>query len=350
MTNKTLAYYMGRTFLYCQKIGINMSKFRFRQHRSDEMAHYAKDCWDAEILMSYGWTECVGHADRECYDLRQHELATEVRLQAEHVYKEPKIEKTIEIKVNRKAIGLKYKKEAHTLIEYLNQLTIQNAENLKKEINKKQKVSVELTIIPQEKKEDQDKKSSKAPPIIEEQKLEKKEFEITDEMLEIKEKETKIFVKSYWPPVIEPSFGIGRILYALLEHNIWYRENDENRIVLSLKPRIAPVKVSIFPLSNKNELMLQAKQIHKILKQHNILSRIDNSGANIGKKYARSDEMGTPFNVTVDFETKNDRKVTIRERDSTKQIRVLIHDAPILLRDLSLETITWDQAFNQYNQ
>jgi len=169
-------------------------------------------------------------------------------------------------------------------------------------------------------------------------------------MLEIKEKETKIFVKSYWPPVIEPSFGIGRILYALLEHNIWYRENDENRIVLSLKPRIAPVKVSIFPLSNKNELMLQAKQIHKILKQHNILSRIDNSGANIGKKYARSDEMGTPFNVTVDFETKNDRKVTIRERDSTKQIRVLIHDAPILLRDLSLETITWDQAFNQYNQ
>jgi len=93
MTNKTLAYYMGRTFLYCQKIGINMSKFRFRQHRSDEMAHYAKDCWDAEILMSYGWTECVGHADRECYDLRQHELATEVRLQAEHVYKEPKIEK-----------------------------------------------------------------------------------------------------------------------------------------------------------------------------------------------------------------------------------------------------------------
>jgi len=169
-------------------------------------------------------------------------------------------------------------------------------------------------------------------------------------MFEVKEKETKIFVETYLPCVIEPSFGIGRIMYALIEHNVWCRENDENRVVLSLRPRIASVKASIFPLSNKEELMTQANQIHKKLKERNISSRIDNTGASIGKKYARSDEMGIPFNVTIDFDTKNDKKVTIRERDSTKQIRVSIDDVPRILHDLSFEIVTWNIVFDQYQQ
>lgn len=60
---------MSRTYMFMMKVGIDGSKLRFRQHLKTEMAHYAKECWDAEILLSYGWTECVGHADRACFDL-----------------------------------------------------------------------------------------------------------------------------------------------------------------------------------------------------------------------------------------------------------------------------------------
>lgn len=60
---------MSRTYMFLMKIGIDSEKLRFRQHLKTEMAHYAKECWDAEILLSYGWTECVGHADRACFDL-----------------------------------------------------------------------------------------------------------------------------------------------------------------------------------------------------------------------------------------------------------------------------------------
>uniref|UniRef100_A0A914PP72 Glycine--tRNA ligase n=1 Tax=Panagrolaimus davidi TaxID=227884 RepID=A0A914PP72_9BILA len=64
INNQTLGYYMARTFLYLISVGIDPERLRFRQHMGNEMAHYAQDCWDAEILTSYGWIECVGHADR----------------------------------------------------------------------------------------------------------------------------------------------------------------------------------------------------------------------------------------------------------------------------------------------
>ena len=64
INNETLAYFMARTFLWAHKIGVHADKMRFRQHLKTEMAHYAADCWDLEIKMSYGWIECVGHADR----------------------------------------------------------------------------------------------------------------------------------------------------------------------------------------------------------------------------------------------------------------------------------------------
>lgn len=76
VANETLGYYMARIYQYLLKIGINPKKLRFRQHLSNEMAHYACDCWDAECLTSYGWIECVGCADRSAYDLGQHTKAS----------------------------------------------------------------------------------------------------------------------------------------------------------------------------------------------------------------------------------------------------------------------------------
>lgn len=76
VNNETLGYFMTRTQLWCEKIGVDPARMRFRQHLKTEMAHYAADCWDLEILMSYGWIECAGHADRDCYDLKQHSKHT----------------------------------------------------------------------------------------------------------------------------------------------------------------------------------------------------------------------------------------------------------------------------------
>jgi glycyl-tRNA synthetase len=76
INNQTLAYFMARTHSFMVKIGVDPTRMRFRQHLRTEMAHYAADCWDLEIHMSYGWIECVGHADRSCYDLEQHSKKT----------------------------------------------------------------------------------------------------------------------------------------------------------------------------------------------------------------------------------------------------------------------------------
>ena len=82
VNNETLAYFMARTQLFMEKIGMDPSRLRFRQHLTTEMAHYACDCWDLEIQSSYGWVECVGHADRACYDLAVHSKATKTPMVA----------------------------------------------------------------------------------------------------------------------------------------------------------------------------------------------------------------------------------------------------------------------------
>ncbi|KAK6035130.1 putative glycine--tRNA ligase [Cooperia oncophora] len=80
VANETLGYYMARVHMYLVKVGVDPRRLRFRQHLGNEMAHYAQDCWDAEILTSYGWIECVGNADRSCYDLTQHSKATNTKV------------------------------------------------------------------------------------------------------------------------------------------------------------------------------------------------------------------------------------------------------------------------------
>ena len=87
----TVGYFMGWTMDFLISVGINPSGLRFRQHESTEMAHYAQDCWDAEILGSYGWIECVGIAHRGCYDLTAHENATGQRLRGWRTFDEPKV-------------------------------------------------------------------------------------------------------------------------------------------------------------------------------------------------------------------------------------------------------------------
>ncbi|MFA6305310.1 MAG: glycine--tRNA ligase [Candidatus Gracilibacteria bacterium] len=129
--------------------------------------------------------------------------------------------------------------------------------------------------------------------------------------------------EKYIPHVIEPSFGADRtLLITLIDAYDEDEVDGEKRTVMRFNPKIAPVKAAIFPLMKKDELTGIAKEIYNTLKKKFDIE-YDDSGA-IGKRYRRQDEIGTPFCVTVDYDTIKDQTVTIRERDSMKQERVKI--------------------------
>lgn len=117
--NQTLAYYVARTQLFLLSVGIRAEGLRFRQHLSTEMAHYACDCWDAEILMSSGWVECVGHADRACYDLKVHSKKSKVELVAAHKFAEPQEMEVAAPTMNKGLMGRQFKKENSVVQEAL---------------------------------------------------------------------------------------------------------------------------------------------------------------------------------------------------------------------------------------
>ena len=159
--------------------------------------------------------------------------------------------------------------------------------------------------------------------------------------LEYFDDETK---QRFIPHVVEPSAGVDRTILALICDA--YAEdqapNDkgemESRIVLRFHPRIAPVKCAVFPLLKNNEpLVAKAKEIVAHLRPHMTVF-YDESGA-IGRRYRRQDEIGTPFGVTIDFETLGEKDptlrdtVTLRDRDSMRQQRVAIQDLPAILKE-----------------
>ncbi len=147
----------------------------------------------------------------------------------------------------------------------------------------------------------------------------KRHAEFSGQTLEYTDPETR---EKFVPHVIEPTFGVERTVLALLcdAYDEEILENGETRTVLHLNPKIAPVKVAVFPLMKKELLVEKAINIFSAL-QKQWLCEYDESGA-IGKRYRRQDELGTPFCVTVDFDTLENGTVTVRDRDSMKQERV----------------------------
>ncbi len=131
--------------------------------------------------------------------------------------------------------------------------------------------------------------------------------------------------KPFVPHVIEPSFGLERLIMAVLTSAYETDEiNGEKRAVLKLPANLAPVKVAVSPLlKNKPELVKKAREVYDMLKKEFGAVMYDDNG-NIGKRYRRQDEIGTPYCVTIDFDTLKDNTVTIRHRDTTKQERVKI--------------------------
>jgi glycyl-tRNA synthetase len=188
--NETLGYFLARIQQFLLKIGVDPKKIRFRQHMANEMAHYAADCWDAELLTSYGWIECVGCADRSAYDLTVHMKKTGAPLVVREPRKEPlKIEEW-QCDIEKKKFGPKFKKDGKTVEAAIESLSQELREKLSLDLEKEGKIVIDVPGVGDGK------------------------VEVPGELIKI-EKRTRVEnVREYTPNVIEPSFGIGRIVYV----------------------------------------------------------------------------------------------------------------------------------------
>ncbi|XP_070550171.1 glycine--tRNA ligase-like [Ptychodera flava] len=322
IANNVLGYFMGRIYLFCMKIGVRHEKFRFRQHLENEMAHYACDCWDAECKTSYGWIECVGCADRSCYDLKQHTKSTKVPLVAEKRLPEPKVVEVVEAQPQKNIIGKEFKKDAKAIMEFLSNFNECDVQELESALNANGEMSY---------------------------KIDGKSVSIKPDMVNIKRYDKKIHVEEITPSVIEPSFGIGRLMYSVLEHNYAVREGDDQRGYFKLPAEISPLKCSILPLSNNEQFRPFVQKLASEMSKAGVSHRVDDSSGSIGRRYARTDEIAIPFGVTIDFDSlKEPNTATLRERDSMDQIRAPLSELPGVVSDLATGRITWEEVTNKY--
>ena len=287
----TVGLFMAKTFDFLNNIGIDSSKLRFRQHESDEMAHYASDCWDVEILGSYGWIECVGIAHRGCYDLEAHEKATGKTLRARREFDQPKIVEIDGWTTDGATAGPAFRalagavkkavQQLSSACEFPTQVTLENGES------------------------------------------------VTVDSAHVKRVQTTESISGEWyiPHVVEPAFGIDRIIWHLLDHA--YDESgkdDEEYVTLRLNESIAPVDYCVFPLFEKDGMGKLANEIHRLLCSKSGTVSIYDASGSIGRRYARADEIGVPVCITVDHQSLEDNTVTLRDRDSGQQSRISISE------------------------
>ncbi len=301
--NAWIAYYLGVAKRWYERIGVDMDRFRFRQHLPGERAHYASDCWDAEGYVTDDWVELSGFSTRSDYDLRKHGEHSDESFTLFKQYDEPVTIERPTIDPDMSELGPAFGEAASGIVDALES----RVEREPEAFEAGETVTVEV-----------DGESYAVP-------VEHTNFEIS----EVTEAGEHIH-----PHVIEPSFGVDRIVYTVLEHAYTEDEVDgETRQYLSLDPAIAPTTVGVFPLVDTDGLPDQARDIVTELRDAGLSVTYDDSGA-IGRRYRRQDEIGTPFCVTVDHETLEDNTVTIRERDSTEQCRVAVDELARTLRDL----------------
>jgi len=200
--NETLGYFLARIHLFLKKIGVDQSKIRFRQHMANEMAHYATDCWDAELLTSYGWIECVGCADRSAYDLTVHMKRTGAPLMVRERLEKPITIEEWQAELDKKKFGPHFKKDGKAVEAAIEALSQEKLEALAQDLKQDGKIIVEVAGVASGK------------------------VEVGKDLIAIEQRKRVEHTREYTPNVIEPSFGIGRILYSLFEHTFWTRASE----------------------------------------------------------------------------------------------------------------------------
>ncbi len=285
-----VAFYLGLAKGWYERIGVDMDRFRYRQHLPGELAHYAADCWDAEAELAGDWVEVTGFATRGSYDLDKHAEYSGEEFSVFKQYDEPITVERPTVNPEMSYLGPEFGDAAGEIVAALETLAEREPDAFDGET-----VTVEAGG---------------------------EEYEIPVEQTGFAIEEVTESGEHVTPEVIEPSFGVGRLVYTVLAHA--YEEDvvdDEERTYLSLPPELAPTTVGVFPLMDKDGLGEKAQELASELREAGLSVTYDDAGA-IGRRYRRQDEVGTPFCVTVDYETLEDGTVTVRERDSTEQARV----------------------------
>ncbi len=352
IAHEVLGYNIALTNEFLTKVGVNPAKLRFRQHLKDEMAHYAIDCWDAEIETDrFGWVEIVGIADRTDYDLKAHARVSKTELYVYVEYDEPEMVTRFTVKPNMGKLGPVFKGKAKAVADALKQLS---EEELSKD-------EIKVTV-------------------------DGEELTVSSDMVSFAEETVKVSGENVIPHVIEPSYGIDRIFYGVMEHaydeeNVAQKatesglkgteeaekgsetgkegkdiENEgsdaegeeEARLVMHFSSAVAPVQVAVLPLLTRKELADPAKEIVAKLREKTLLVNYDDSGT-IGRRYRRNDEIGTPYSVTVDYDTLEDGTVTIRDRDSMRQVRAPIEGIENMLYELIYRGRSFESAGKPFN-
>lgn len=289
-----LAFFMALGKRFVTSLGIPEDKQRFIEKHPWERAHYSAQGFDQEVYLErWGWVEVAGFNYRTDYDLKGHMMESDVDMR---VFKpSDKVATRTETRVKPKLQNIS-REFGEKTPEVVNLLKSVRSEDLIKSFNEKGFYEVGR-------------------------------LKITPEHVEIVLEEVKDEGKRFIPHVIEPSFGSDRLTYAALEYAYTIKDG---RVVLKLPRDIAPVQIAVLPLVSRDGLPEKAREVYKMLIDEGFTVEYDESGY-IGRRYARFDEIGVPLCVTIDYQTLKDNTVTIRDRDTWRQIRVEIARLPWLI-------------------
>ena len=299
----TVAWFLAMTMHFLEDVGVEPSKVRFRQHASSEMAHYASDCWDCELSGEHGWIEVVGIANRTCHDLESHEKNSKSGLlKGWRSFETPVKESREVLKPDGAVIGPAFRERASDVSAALSEL-----KDLPERIPFTLSLADGTTV------------------------------EIEEGMVTRVLEESTVSGEYFTPHVIEPAFGIDRIIWHILDHNYLESEKDgDEYTILTLEPSLAPYDVVVLPLFAKNGMDMMAREVlERITSISGIVAEIDTSRS-IGRRYARADEIGVPWAVTIDHQSLDDATVTVRRRDDQKQIRV---DVDALIESINSDSL-----------
>jgi len=288
------AFFMALSKHFLMKLGVPEEKQRFIEKLDWERAHYSVQGFDQEIFLErWGWVEVSGHNYRTNYDLKQHMEFSGVDMRTFKEHEKPVEREEAVVSSIMSKIGPAFKDKASEVARLI----------------------------------------SNANPKVVEAKFKKQgfymaeRFKVLPEHVEIVRKKVEERGKHFIPHVVEPSFGSDRMVYIALEYAY---KMKEDRVVLGFPREVAPIEMGVFPLVSKDGLPEKAKQVCEMLIDEGFYVEYDESGS-IGRRYARADEVGSPLGITIDYQTLKDDTVTIRDRDTWKQVRSEIKGLPGLL-------------------
>jgi glycyl-tRNA synthetase len=300
------AFFMAMAKRLLVELGVPAEKQRFIEKLTWEKAHYSSQSFDQEVLVDrWGWVEVSGHAYRTEYDLSCHMKASGVDMTVYKEYPNPVEKEELVVKPIMAKLGPVYKGEAAKVAALLAKVPAQEVADA---MQKQGSYTVD-------------------------------KYEIKADQVDVKKQKTLVRGTRFIPHVVEPSFGSDRLFYVALEYAYGIKDD---RVVMSFPRRIAPIQVGVYPLMSKDGLDTKAKEVQKLLAGEGFMTEFDETGS-IGRRYARADEAGVQLGITVDYDTLNDGTVTIRDRDSWKQVRTVIVDLPKLLHQYFEGKLNFEQ-------